>query len=169
MSKRLNISVFALILSLGVAHAQVISLESKREQLIEGMHATLGNADQKPGDYSDVQSPFVPRKQAVKETINRFNDLPTEIAKTAERLPDAVALKIVGERFAPIGSLVLGNRGILQLANGEYIEAGEAFPARIQGNVYEIKVIEVTSQGYTLRLGEASIRKNFITTNGATQ
>jgi len=168
MNKNLTIALIILGLLANAASAQVINPIDKRESLLEGMRNTLENTNSDIPDYGKTASPFVQRTKPIQKSLD-ISETPAEVATSAERLPDAVALKVIGQRFEPIGSLVLGNRGVLQLANGEYLEIGQTFPARIQGNTYQVKVSEVTSQGYTLSLGNATIRKNFITTNGATQ
>jgi len=146
----------------------VITPPAKRSQLLDGMQASLANVDKPAEDYSSLASPFVPRTGRNRPT-GKVEELPAEVIATTERLPDAVALKVIGDRFKPIGSLVLGSRGVLQIANGRSLETGETFTAEIRGHNYEVEVLEVTSQGYALRLGSSTIRKNFITTTGATQ
>lgn len=169
MNKFLIVSIVGLFLGSIAGQAQTIAPASKRENLLDGMKATLGNVDQATTDYQKMESPFVVRNKQRKSATSLVENIKVETVVAAQRLPDKVALRVIGDRFNPIGSLILGNRGVLQLANGEYLETGQTFPARIQGNTYEVKVSQVSSSGYTLTLGEASIRKNFITTNGATQ
>ncbi len=168
MNKLLTVTFLLLGLGLSTTVAQVINPVNKREDLLKGMQETIGNTSAEVADYGKAASPFVPKAKPVRQE-KEIIEAPVEEVMSTERLPDSVALKVIGKRFEPIGSLVLGNRGVLQLANGEYLEAGQTFPARIQGNTYQVKVTEVTSQGYSLTLGTATIRKNFITTNGATQ
>lgn len=153
---------------LSTLQAQVITPVESRENLLKGMATTLGNVNEAPGDYTAVLSPFVPREKKIEIVQTKdLTNAPSGLTGS-QKLPDEVALRMIGDRFNPIGSMVLGNRGVLQMANNTTIEMGSSFKAEIKGNIYEVQVNDVTSQGYTLTLGTATIRKNFLTTTGAT-
>ena len=86
-----------------------------------------------------------------------------------EILPDQQALEIISKQFTPLGSLVTENRGVLQLPGNRTIDKGTTFKAEIKGNIYEVEVLDVTSRGYTLQLGTAQLKKNFLTTTGTAE
>lgn len=159
------------LLGLGLpsAYSQVITPVDARESMLDGMQATLTNIDLSPGEYSAVQSPFVVREKEEVDLLQPedFLNLPDNVV-SGEPLPDDVALGVIGQQFKPFGSLVMGNRGILQLANGRTIAAGESFEAQIKGVTYEVTISKVNSDGYQLSLGTATIEKTFLTTTGTT-
>ena len=57
------------------------------------------------------------------------------------------------------GYLMRGEGYFLQLSGGNLLRAGQSFPARIPGlkdKVYNVFIADITDQGYTLRLNEAT-------------
>lgn len=77
-----------------------------------------------------------------------------------QRLPDRVALEAVARNFKPTGSLIMGERKLLNLSSGTMPEGG-SFVATIQGEQYTVKVAEVTTSSYTLQIGTASLTQGF--------
>ncbi len=149
-------------------NAQVISKPEARSDLLTSMDQTLSNMQREGNDFKDVKSPFVavmPEKQPV--VVEQVEE--TVAPVVAARLPDKEALAIISQQFKPLGSLILGNRGVLQLQANKTIEKGAFFNADISGNTYRVEILDVTSRGYTLRLGTAQVTKNFLTTSGTAQ
>jgi hypothetical protein len=147
------------------ASGQVITPVNQRGELLEGMEQVLSNTERESLDLAGLVSPFHPKPAAPVATVASEAPEPEirEAVTTEPRiLPDAVALEMVAERFQPLGSLVLGTRGILQLSNSRTIAKGEAFRAEIQGVAYEVFIDEVTSEGYRLRLGSATLDRTFL-------
>lgn len=142
---------------------QVISEPSERSQLLDDMQTVMGNTDRESVNFAGVQSPF--HEKVEPEEPERTSTIEKDKAP-ATSLSDSTALRLIGQRFKPLGSLVLGNRGILQLANGETIEQGETFNAEIQGRSYPVLIEEVTRNHYRLRLGTATIDKSFLKGDG---
>jgi hypothetical protein len=168
MNKAVTFLLALAAVSAQLLPAQVVTPADSRTKLLGAMQSTLGNLDRPSGDYSGIESPFVVREK--KAEIIPASQLERAVEQTGgERLPDETALKVIAGQFNPLGSLILGNRGLLKLAGGSTLEKGETFKAEIRGNVYEVEVRDVTSHGYTLSLGSASVGKNFIITTGATQ
>ena len=151
-----------------VAGGQVISKPESRSDLLGGMQDTLENVDRPQGSFDSVNSPFKAKiPVAPKPVIKNLDDAPKTVV--GKVLPDDQALAIISQQFNPLGSLVLGNRGILQLPENRTIEKGSSFKAEIKGNIYEVTIVDVTSRGYTLGLGTAQISKNFLTTSGTAE
>lgn len=149
--------------------SQVITPVDARQNMLTGMQATLGNVNVEAGDYSDVRSPFIIRKKEVPAPVTKdLADVPVSTG-IGEVLPDEQALQIISRQFNPLGSLVMGDRGVLQLASGRTIAEGNTFKAEIQGVVYEVKIGDVTSKGYSLSIGTATVEKSFLTTTGSSQ
>ena len=121
-------------------------------------------------DYEEVQSPFVvvskPEPQVM--LTKDLSNVPVDTG-IGEVLPDEDALRIISQQFKPFGSLVIGERGVLQLARGQTIAEGESFKAEIRGVAYEVQIMDVTSKSYKLSLGTAEVEKNFFTTTGSNQ
>ncbi|MGZ0656034.1 hypothetical protein ACWPKO_09695 [Coraliomargarita sp. W4R53] len=74
---------------------------------------------------------------------------------------DASVLRAVSVSFAKQvrGTLARGNTSFLQLTGGNMIKPGTSFPVSIpqaQGQTFTITITEVTSDDYTLKLGEAT-------------
>jgi hypothetical protein len=164
--------LFFLVIALAASagQAQIITPVESRQGMLDGMQVTLANVDREAGDYRDVPSPFVVRRKKAPEPVatKELDDVPVDTG-TGAVLEDNIALGIISRQFNPLGSLVMGDRGILQLANGQTISEGDSFKAEIKGVVYEIHISDVTSKSYQLRLGSATIEKNFLTTTGTTQ
>lgn len=161
--------VFAtLLLALGFClevSAQVIVAADERSTLIAGLERTLKPPAGANDSSSDLLvSPFI--KPELVQSLSAATEpmdsgVPELIAPVARRLDDASALGLIADEFRPIGSIVKGDRGMLQLASGGSISAGSSFNATIQDFNYSIKVVEVSTSGYVLQLGEASISRTF--------
>lgn len=163
MSKNLTILLAVLMGSSPLLFSQVILPVDDRDQLLNDMQAVIDNTQSDPQTFDGIPSPFVEKKQAVAQPQPQMANQVQEPAETLPRnLSDWVALRMISQQFKPLGSLVLGDRGILQLANGNTIEKGASFKAEIQGRSYEVTIDEVTQNGYTLRLGSAILKQTFL-------
>ena len=166
--KRIIFILACCSLCLATEGARTIERAENRTRIVEEAQAVIENEDRAPIQFDAIRSPFIDHRDLEEPE----DDQPVADAQEAEpesvqprvpmKLPDAVALRSISERFTPMGSMVLGNRGILQLGGGRTIEQGESFNATIQGTEYRVEVEAVTPSDYTLRLGEATIRKRFI-------
>ena len=162
----LMLILFAYVAS--ICGGQVITTPEARSGLLDGMHSTLGNVDREKMDFKEVNSPFAVRTRQEEEVATKeLDNVPLRTAGAL--LSDDRALAIISGQFRPLGSLVVGDRGVLQLAGGRTIAQGASFKAEISGNIYAVKIEEVTSKGYTLSLGTASLRKNFLITTGSVE
>ena len=165
-NKSILIILVALSFGASLLPAQVITPAESRSNLLGGVRNTLSNVDNSAADFSETRSPFVVRDETVqvkRPDTARENTGPVMI------LPDAVALKLISQQFQPLGSLIMGNRGVLQMGNGRTMAEGETFNAEIKGTTYEVEIKEITQRGYSLTLGTASVKRTFLTTTGATQ
>jgi len=161
---QLSFAVFTLLIANPVV-AQYISTRSDREDSIEGITRVLQAKEAEAFDASTVENPFVeqrdePQPVQVAQPREEIREAPVQPA-TAPVLPDDVALSAIARSFSPQGSLILGNRGILQLGGGRSLEIGDRFNATIQGRSYEVLIENVTTSGYTLRLGSATYQGRF--------
>lgn len=170
MNKQFILFSMVMCLAVNAGLSQVITPVDSRQSMLSGMDATLQNVDAEAGDYSDVRSPFVVRKKEEPKVVATKNleDVPVSTG-IGEVLPDAKALQVISKQFQPFGSLVMGDRGVLQLANGRTIAEGETFKAEIKGVVYQVEIGDVTSNGYSLTIGTATVERSFLTTTGSSQ
>jgi hypothetical protein len=163
MSKKLTFILAVLVGSAPVLFSQVILPVNDRDSLLADMQAVIGNTAVAPQAFTGITSPFMEKKQTMPNPQPQTGNQTVEPQREPSReLSDTAALRLVSQQFKPLGSLVLGNRGILQLANGNTIEKGASFKAEIQGRSYEVTIAEVTQNGYTLRLGSAVLDQTFL-------
>ena len=145
---------------------QVIMSPENRAEVLDGMEGVLENASRPMTAIGEHASPFYIAKDKPKPVVvqeeAREEIVEEEVFTTPVVLSDEVALGIISRRFKPLGSMVLGNRGFLQLPQGRTIEKGQKFKADIKGTSYEVLISEVTAKGYTLQLGSASSEHSFI-------
>ena len=86
----------------------------------------------------------------------------TEPAEAAPvNYDDASVLQAVAKSFAPQvrGTLARGSTSFLQLRGGSMVKPGTSFPANIpqaEGRQFTVIITEITANGYTLKLGEAT-------------
>lgn len=150
--------------------AQIITAPESRQQLLDGLQMTLKPEPRDPAIYKAIPSPFDPVKVKKVQPVER-EKVPGPVQTVAadippRRLPDDEALRAISESFKPIGTLVRGDRGLLRMSGGAMLSAGTTFRAEINGLSYDVLVKEVTSQGYTLSLGTATLNRNFYSTGG---
>lgn len=162
MSKKITVCIIACFIGWSGVFGQVITPVVKRNELIEGMKKVVGNMEGEAPVFSGLVSPF--KEKRVQDTIADVSTGPVVLQE--EQLPEVIsdetAVEVISRRFKPLGSLIFGSRGILQLANGETIEEGDSFPAEIRGNTYTVEITKVTARGYTLKVGDATIDKTFL-------
>jgi hypothetical protein len=87
----------------------------------------------------------------------------------AQRLSDAVALKLIARKFKADGSLITSSRRVLRLGSGQMVDEGHVFAVAIQGERYEVSIESVTADGYTLKLGDARLQHSFTETDERAQ
>jgi hypothetical protein len=163
MSKKLTFILAVLVGSAPVLFSQVILPVNERDTLLNDMQAVIGNTAAAPQTFTGITSPFMEKKRTAPNPQPQIGNQTVEPQREPSReLSDTAALRLVSNQFKPLGSLVLGNRGILQLANGNTIEKGSSFKAEIHGRSYEVTIEEVTQNGYTLRLGSAVLDQTFL-------
>jgi hypothetical protein len=157
-------SVIFLVLTavaLNCAVGQVITPVAERNELVDNMKRVVGNMEQPAAEFTGLESPFLEKTVQKKRAEIGKDSMELDEEELPEIISDATAVEVISRRFKPLGSLIFGNRGILQFGNGETIEEGESFPAKIRGTTYTVIIEKVTAQGYTLRVGSATADKTF--------
>ena len=84
---------------------------------------------------------------------------------------DASVLELIQGNFASQvrGTLAKGNVYYLQLNGGGMLEEGVSFPARIpqvEGQSFTITILEITKDGYVLKMNDVIKQVNFEKTSG---
>jgi uncharacterized protein YqiB (DUF1249 family) len=74
---------------------------------------------------------------------------------------DASVLKVIARNFSKQvrGTLARGTNRYIQLQGGNLMKPGASFPARVpeaEDKTYTVTLVEVTPEGYTLALGQAT-------------
>jgi hypothetical protein len=147
---------------------QVISKADHRETITSSLETLIDNESGGEMGAIELRTPFVLRTEVLETSPFEENPIagpepgPDAPAPVVRVLPDSQALAAISERFKPVGSLVMGGRGVLQLANGVSLAEGRSFRAEIHGITYSVKITKVTAEGYRLELGKAAVEQNFI-------
>lgn len=166
MKCRLILAFALLLTSMGSLSAQLIVDPRERERLVEDLYRAINNSALRE-QSQPLPSPFMARSRAVAEpqVAEAAADGPEAAsAPVPQALPDAVALQVIARQFRPIGSLVRGDRGVLQFRGGGTLAKGESFRATIDGISYTVSLEDVSASGYVLRLGEALLQRDFSST-----
>ena len=150
-------------------HGQVLEKPEERSQLLQSMENVLTAVDEESTSFDGISSPFVlgggvdPQSETGVEEADAPEPLPDEEAvPEPTRLSDAVALRMVARRFRPLGSLVIGDKGVLQMDGGRNLAEGESFQARIHGVPYRVYIADVGRNGYVLRLRGETMELDFL-------
>lgn len=115
----------------------------------------------------DVKSPFFTEEPEVAvAAVEPKAQVQAEEVQAPEPVEvvyeDASVLKGAAESFAKQvrGTLARGDQNYIQLQGGNLLKAGSSFPVRLRelnDKAYVVKLIEVTSNDYTLSLGDATL------------
>lgn len=181
-----RINFYYCTLAVAILHSSLSAFEPEiklagRKDLVLGVESRqtvleLGNdflSDQKEVDLSKIENlthPFVFKDDipvAVVATDNSGNT-DTEVAPEPKTVnyDDATVLAVSASSFAKKvrGSLARGESNYLQLEGGVLLKPGTSFPVRLpqaQDQVFTLTITEITSDGYTLQIGEASKQMSF--------
>jgi len=109
---------------------------------------------------SDVETPYA-FEQPIVALVRNGEPVPVPVEEVVVNYDDASVLRAVAQNFAKQvrGTIVRGSTSFLQLKGGNMIKPGTSFPVSIpqaQGQTFTLTITEITGDGYTLKLGEAS-------------
>lgn len=164
-----------LLAGMNPLQGQVLQKPEERAELLQSMDEVLAARDGQKASFVDLTSPFVygDLSQGAKGTIpgkeaatDSETDPEPEPKTTQQpvRLSDAEALRLVARRFRPLGSLVIGDKGVLQMDSGRNLAEGESFKATVNGVSYRVYIADVSENGYILRLRDEFLQRDFLTT-----
>ena len=128
-------------------------IEVARRYLSEKSEAFMTKAQQAQTPYSFVQ-------QAV-AVVGENGEIGERVQEATFHYDDGSVLRAVSQSFANqvSGTLARGSTRFLQLKGGRMIQPGASFPVSIpqaQEQTFIVTIAEITSDGYTLKLGEAT-------------
>jgi len=162
--------IYLLLLSIGLtpllsAQGGLVLPQQRRAMVLDQLDAVLNREIQYTlADWQVYDSPFSPIVEEEELAAADENDQPVEPPEP-DRLEDERALQVIASRFNPVGSLVVGSRGIIRFSNGASMSLNDRFRARIAEEEYEVRIIGITSNTVTLKLGDATLTKPFKTDN----
>ena len=128
-------------------------IEVARRYLSEKSEAFMTKAQQAQTPYSFVQ-------QAV-AVVRENGEIVERVQEATFHYDDDSVLRAVSQSFANqvSGTLGRGSTRFLQLKGGRMIQPDTSFPVSIpqaQKQTFIVTIAEITSDGYTLKLGEAT-------------
>ncbi len=161
--KTVALITLSLILSVGSTFAQgvVRPMEQRETVLTQGSSLLARETEPVRAALAELPSPFRPwvdPRPAASEPERAVVDRQPRV----ERLPDAEALELISERFRPSGSMIGAGTAFLNLPDGNRLELGQVFSATVRGQAYDVVVERITSRSYTLRVGEATLTREYL-------
>lgn len=152
-------------LVLSVESRQIV-LEVARQNLSEPSGAFMSMIE-------EAKSPYAFDKPVV-SVIRDDGAVIEKVEEAAVNYDDASVLNAVSQNFSKQvrGTLARGATSFLQLKGGSMIRPGTSFPVNIpqaQGQTFTVTIKEISSDSYTLQLGEATqtIRLNASSASGS--
>lgn len=125
-----------------------------RASILEVAEVSLNRSNEMfVADLENVKNPY-PVKGTITETAE--NTMPEEILEVYD---DVSVLELIRMNFAPQirGTLAKGNVYYLQLNGGGMLKEGASFPVgipQIEGQSFTVTVLEITPDGYTLKMND---------------
>ncbi len=127
-------------------------LDVARQHLSEKSENFLARA-------AEVKTPYAFEQPIV--AVARDGSEVKPVEEAVVNYDDVSVLRAVAKNFAEQvrGTLARGSTSFLQLKGGSMIKPGTSFPVSIpqaQGQTFTVTISEIGSDGYTLKLGEAT-------------
>lgn len=115
----------------------------------------------------NIETPFSFEEEKVQVAADK-NTGGSDDVKVPEliKYDDASVLAVSAANFAKQvrGALQRGDKSFLQLEGGSLLKPGTSFPVRLpqlKGQSFVLTLTEISSEGYTLQLGEATLQLNY--------
>lgn len=143
----------------------VLSIEKRQTVLDVGAAILSNQTDDSLPDFNELNNPFTFEVSTPTEPAGNTNT--EEVAKPEPvTYTDADVLALSSTSFAKKvrGSIVRGDSSFLQLEGGVLLRPGTGFPVRLPGandQVFRLTITEITSEGYTLQVGDATAQRTF--------
>jgi len=138
----------------------VLGVETRQTVLEVGVKYLATEPEGYSSKIEDLSDPFSFEQEIVSTPVTQNND-DTEEAPEPVVYDDASVLNASAASFAKKvrGSISRGAATFLQLEGGTLLRPGTSFPVRlpdVKGQTFEMTVTEISSDGYTLQIGEAT-------------
>jgi hypothetical protein len=138
----------------------VLSKETRETVLKVGLTYLTKETDEVASEIEELSDPFAfeASKVVVPVAENNTEEEPEPVAVNYD---DATVLAASAASFAKRvrGSITRGETSFLQLEGGTLLKPGTSFPVRLpqaKEQTFMLTITEITSQGYTLKIGEAT-------------
>lgn len=158
------------------AQAGNVTPKAQREELLSNAGQYLESAFTPLVDAAaGIRNPFTPWIDPATLIVETPEDTsavaaPVVVARPVqpvlpERLDDEQALSVLSaqfvEKYRPRGAFVKSQTAYLTSRDGRLLEQGSSIATTIREEPYELIVESVTTEGYTLRVGEAAREFSF--------
>jgi len=150
----------------------VLGIDTRQTVLEVGMTHLATEKDDYMARIDDLKDPFSFKESTPVKPVVADNADPEEPPDPeALAYDDASVLDASAASFVKKvrGSLARGDTSYLQLEGGVLLKPGTSFPVRLpqaKGQTFTLTITEITSDGYTLQIGEATKQISF---NGKSQ
>lgn len=138
----------------------VLGIETRETVLEVGVKYLVTEPEAYAAKIEDLTDPFSFEQDT--KPVTRNNNEPEEAPEPEPVVyDDAAVLNASAASFAKKvrGSIARGAATFLQLEGGVLLRPGTSFPVRLpeaKGQTFELTVTEITSEGYTLQIGDAT-------------
>lgn len=150
-----RIFLLLLLAPICVQAADRVVARTKRINMLKETRQYTNLADPElKSEISEVRYPFEFKPEEVKAPVKVVDNKPVEVAPveiTNEEILDKIAPNI-----KPTGVLFKAGKGVLILPKGQLAD-GSAIRVNYAGKPYLIRVTDVTTDSFTLRLDDASL------------
>lgn len=145
----------------------VLGIESRQTVLEVGVACLAAKSEDYLSEIEDLSDPFAFKDATPVVAVVKNN---TDKKEPAEAEPvhydDATVLNASAANFASKvrGSITRGDSNYLQLEGGTLLKPGTSFPVRLpqaKDQAFTLTITEITSEGYTLQIGEATKQLSF--------
>lgn len=141
----------------------LVSKKERRTGLLDRASEILaGDTTGFEETLDDLYNPFIGYIEPVAQPDPEVPDPDPEPVleePTVERYSDEAVLTQVANKLNATSVLILGPNKRLNLSNGASLSIGDIIPAHIRGVTYEIELIDVTPDDFTLRLNTETIKR----------
>lgn len=108
----------------------------------------------KPSPFGEVSSANVASTSVTTESK-------AETPPEPIRYSDEEALQIIARQLNPTGSLIMGERKLLNLEGGRRLQLGDPIRISVRGEDYVAKLEDITSGTYTISINDKVLTVNF--------
>lgn len=162
-----SLNAFESAINLAGRKDLVLRIEARETVLEVGRDVLAPKTDDFLSSLADLPDPFAFKASTpVVPVVADDTAVEEEPEPPAVVYEDAEVLALAAASFAEKvrGSIVRGDSSFLQLEGGALLKTGTSFPVRLpraKDQTFTLTITEITSEGYTLQIGEATGQFNF--------